>query len=129
MVRVYTSSYWSDCRIGAKLPLVMPDAGALFVPMAVRLISQVVCYFGGHQAAQKTVAVHSLGLGLPFVLAALFTDWLTARIKAIRRVGRPLQLAAGGIMVLIMGIAMITGQLSAFSFWLLDTVPALGSIG
>jgi hypothetical protein len=27
------------------------------------------------------------------------------------------------------GIAMITGQLSAFGFWLLRTFPALGAIG
>jgi cytochrome c-type biogenesis protein len=28
-----------------------------------------------------------------------------------------------------MGAAMMTGQLSALSFWLLKTIPALGRIG
>jgi cytochrome c-type biogenesis protein len=28
-----------------------------------------------------------------------------------------------------MGIAMITGYLSAFSYWLLDAFPVLGNIG
>jgi len=28
-----------------------------------------------------------------------------------------------------LGVAMMTGQLSAFSFWLLKTIPALGRIG
>jgi cytochrome c-type biogenesis protein len=74
------------------------------------------------------LGVYSLGLGVPFVLAALFTDGLIARIKAIGRVGRLLEPAAGAIMI-IMGIAMITGQLSAFSYWLLETIPVLGSIG
>jgi cytochrome c-type biogenesis protein len=74
------------------------------------------------------LAVYSLGFGVPFVLTALFTDGLIARIKAICRVGRLLEPAAGPI-VILMGIAMITGQLSAFSFWLLETIPALGSIG
>jgi cytochrome c-type biogenesis protein len=46
----------------------------------------------------------------------------------MRRFGRPLQLLAGGVMVL-MGIAMITGYLSAFSYWLLGTFPGLASIG
>jgi len=74
------------------------------------------------------LAVYSLGLGMPFLLAALFTDGLMARLKAFGRGGRLLQLAAGAILIL-MGIAMVTGQLSAFSYWLLDTFPILGNIG
>jgi cytochrome c-type biogenesis protein len=27
------------------------------------------------------------------------------------------------------GVAMLTGQLSAFSFWLLEVFPVLGTIG
>jgi cytochrome c-type biogenesis protein len=65
---------------------------------------------------------------VPFLIAAAFTDYLTARLKAIGRVGRALQSVAGGIIIL-MGVAMITGQLSTFSFWLLETFPALGKIG
>jgi cytochrome c-type biogenesis protein len=74
------------------------------------------------------LAIYSLGLGVPFLLATIFTDVLTARIKAIGRVGRLLQVIAGIILVL-MGSAMITGQLSAFAYWLLDTFPALAGIG
>jgi len=74
------------------------------------------------------LAVYSLGLGIPFLLAALFTGDLLARIKLIGRVGQFLQILAGGIMVL-MGIAMITGQLSRFSFWLLEAFPWLSTIG
>lgn len=74
------------------------------------------------------LGVYSLGLGVPFMLAALFTDGLMARLKTIGRIGRLLQLAAGAVLIL-MGIAMMTGQLSAFSYWLLDVFPALGNIG
>lgn len=74
------------------------------------------------------LGVYSLGLGVPFMLAALFTDGLMARLKTIVRIGRLLQLAAGAVLIL-MGIAMMTGQLSAFSYWLLDVFPALGNIG
>jgi cytochrome c-type biogenesis protein len=35
---------------------------------------------------------------------------------------------AGGVMVL-MGAAMISGHLSTFSFWLLETFPLLSTIG
>src|SRR5216684_2129120 len=53
------------------------------------------------------LAVYSLGLGVPFVLAAAFTDGLLARMKTIGRLGRGLRLLAGGIMIL-MGGAMLT---------------------
>lgn len=74
------------------------------------------------------LAVYALGLGLPFVLAALFTDLLTEHIQAAGRLGRSLKLAAGLIMI-VMGLAMISGHVAVFANWLLDAVPALGNIG
>lgn len=74
------------------------------------------------------LAVYSLGLGVLFVMAALFTGGLMKSLKSIGHVSRILQCVAGGTTVL-MGIAMMTGQLSAFSYWLLDAFPILGSIG
>ena len=74
------------------------------------------------------LTVYAAGLGLPFLLAAVFTESLTRRIRTIGRLGRRLYQLAGVVMI-VMGIAMITGQLTAFSYWLLETIPVLGSIG
>ncbi|MEQ9639604.1 MAG: cytochrome c biogenesis protein CcdA [Alphaproteobacteria bacterium] len=74
------------------------------------------------------LSVYSLGLGVPFLLTAAFTDTMARRLRALGRVGWVLQLAAGAIMIL-MGIAMITGDLAAFAFWLLETFPILSEIG
>ncbi|MEH2506686.1 cytochrome c-type biogenesis protein [Bradyrhizobium sp. AZCC 1578] len=74
------------------------------------------------------LAIYSLGLGVPFLLAAALTDGFLVRFKSIGRVGQVLQLFAGGVMVLI-GVAMITGYLSTFSFWLLEVFPVLSTIG
>jgi cytochrome c-type biogenesis protein len=74
------------------------------------------------------LAFYSLGLGIPFMLAAIFTRALMTSLPGMRRAGRALQLAAGCIMIL-MGIAMATGQMTWFAFWLLDKFPAFGSIG
>lgn len=74
------------------------------------------------------LGIYSLGLGVPFVLAAFFTDELVARLKTIGRFGRILQTLAGGLLVL-MGVAMITGQLTAIAYWLLDVFPFLANIG
>lgn len=74
------------------------------------------------------LSIYSAGLGLPFLLAALFTDAIAVRLKKVGRAGRLLYKGAGGVMV-IMGLAMMTGQLSRFAYWLLDTFPVLGRIG
>lgn len=74
------------------------------------------------------LAIYSAGLGVPFVLAAAFTGEMAGRLRTFGRFGRMLHQAAGVVMVL-MGVAMITGQLSALSYWLLDAFPALALIG
>jgi cytochrome c-type biogenesis protein len=74
------------------------------------------------------LAIYSLGLGVPFLFAAAFTDALLARLKAMGRVGRACQMLAGGVMI-VMGSAMITGQITTFSYWLLNTFPLLSVIG
>jgi cytochrome c-type biogenesis protein len=81
-------------------------------------------------AAETTVlkgvgllAVYSLGLGIPFVIAA-FAAFL-ARFRA--HLGL-VEKAMGGLLVLT-GIAFLTGAISEVSYWLLDTFPALGKIG
>ena len=74
------------------------------------------------------LAVYSLGLGLPFLLAALFTGALLGRLRALGRVGRNLQRGAGGLLV-VMGLLMVTGRLEQIAYWMLETFPALGAIG
>jgi cytochrome c-type biogenesis protein len=71
---------------------------------------------------------YSLGLGLPFLAAAMFTDRLMAPLRSFGRLGRALQIGAGGV-VAVMGVAMLSGELTRFSYWLLDTVPVLARIG
>ncbi len=74
------------------------------------------------------LSAYALGLGLPFLASAVFTGGLVHRLKSLRRAGRTLQIGAGVIMI-IMGVAVMTGKLSTFSYWLLDAFPALAKIG
>jgi cytochrome c-type biogenesis protein len=86
-------------------------------------------------AAAATVAngvallgAYSLGLGIPFLATAVFTGALLKWLKSMRRVGRWLQVGAGAGMV-FMGFAMITGMLTTFAYWLLNTFPVFAAIG
>lgn len=74
------------------------------------------------------LAFYSLGLGVPFMLAALFTDQFMQHTSHLKKHGKTLHIIAGGIMIL-MGVAMITGYLTDFSIWILKTFPWLGTLG
>lgn len=82
-----------------------------------------------HTASGITLlAVYSLGLGLPFLLTALFIEHFLAHLKRLRRWSRPIYIGSGAVMVLI-GILMITGHLAVLAYWLLNLFPVLGRIG
>jgi cytochrome c-type biogenesis protein len=74
------------------------------------------------------LATYSLGLGIPFLLAAIFTGQLLVHMRRLARAGRTLQRAAGALLV-VMGLLMVTGQLEILAYWLLETFPALARIG
>ncbi len=74
------------------------------------------------------LSIYSLGLGVPFIAAAIFANEFLTRMKTLRLFGRPLQIFAGTIMV-IMGTAMVTGYMTMFAYWMLRTFPSLGTIG
>jgi cytochrome c-type biogenesis protein len=74
------------------------------------------------------LSIYSLGLGLPFLAAAIFTNHFVGRARTLGRFGRSVQIGAGAV-VMVMGLAMMTGELTTFSAWLLETFPRLARIG
>jgi cytochrome c-type biogenesis protein len=74
------------------------------------------------------LAVYSLGLGVPFLIAALAVEPFAAFLARFRAHLGLVEKAMGGLLVLT-GIAFLTGTIGQVSFWLLDTFPALGKIG
>lgn len=100
-------------------PCIGPVLGAILTASALQ---------SSLSASMGLLAAYALGLGVPFVLAAVFMRELVGRLKWLRHAGRPLQIVAGAVMVL-MGVAIMTGKLSEFSYWLLDRFPVLGQIG
>jgi cytochrome c-type biogenesis protein len=74
------------------------------------------------------LAVYSLGLGIPFVLAAVAIEPFAKFLSRFRAHLAKMEMVMGGLLVLT-GIAFLTGTTTTFSFWLLETFPALGRIG
>lgn len=86
-------------------------------------------------AAEATVtrgaallALYAAGLGLPFILAAFamgpFSHFLARFRKHLGRVEKVI-----GVLLVLVGIAFLTGWLTQASFFLLETFPALGRLG
>lgn len=74
------------------------------------------------------LAAYAIGLGLPFFLTGVFIAraiGLMNRIKPWLGVIEKLM----GILLVVVGVALVTGALSRFSFWLLDTFPILEQLG
>jgi cytochrome c-type biogenesis protein len=74
------------------------------------------------------LAAYSLGLGIPFLLAGFFAGPFMGFMRRFRAHLGTVEKVMGGALVLT-GVLFITGNLSAFSYWLLATFPVLGTIG
>ena len=74
------------------------------------------------------LGIYALGLGLPFLLAAMFLtramgvmNWLKPHMRLIERMM--------GLLLVLVGLALVTGAFSTFSYWLLEDFPALATLG
>jgi cytochrome c-type biogenesis protein len=74
------------------------------------------------------LAVYSLGLGIPFVIAAFAIEPFAAFLARFRAHLAAVERVMGGLLVLT-GIAFLTGFISQASYWLLEAFPVLGQIG
>ena len=74
------------------------------------------------------LAVYAAGLGIPFLLAALFLQRATGVMNRLKRHMGMIEKAMGALLILV-GLALLTGAFSAFSYWLLETFPALARLG
>lgn len=74
------------------------------------------------------LAAYSAGLGIPFLIAALFSGAFMRFLGRFRvHLGR-VEKAMGALLVLA-GIFFVTGGVQAASYWLLETFPGLGTLG
>ena len=72
--------------------------------------------------------VYSLGLGIPFVIAAFAIKPFLGFMQRFRGQMRRVEMAAGALLA-VTGVLIFTNDLQTFSYWLLEMFPALGLIG
>lgn len=74
------------------------------------------------------LTVYSLGLGIPFVAAAAFAPYFLGWLKRFRRFLPVVEKTMGAFLV-ITGIAFLSGHMTTFSYWMLESFPGLATLG
>jgi cytochrome c-type biogenesis protein len=78
-------------------------------------------------AGVRLLLVYSLGLGIPFVLAAAALGPFLGLLQRMRRHLRHIEMVMGALLVAT-GVLMLTGSLNWLGQWLIENVPALARI-
>jgi cytochrome c-type biogenesis protein len=74
------------------------------------------------------LAAYSFGIGIPFLLAAVFASRFLAWAARFRKHMHKVEIAMGALLILT-GLLFVTGQMSTISYWLLETFPVFATIG
>jgi cytochrome c-type biogenesis protein len=74
------------------------------------------------------LAIYSLGLGVPFIAAAFAIEPFAAFLSRFRNHLHRVEQVMGALLVLT-GVAFLTGSINQVSVWLLEAFPVLGKIG
>ena len=103
--------------------------------MLLVLISMMMATILTVAAAKETawegaalLAVYALGIGIPFLAAALFVRPFLGVMKRLRPYMRAIETAIG-VLLVVTGLLMLTGTFQEIGLWLYRTVPAFSAIG
>ena len=74
------------------------------------------------------LGTYALGLGLPFLIVALFLNRLSGTVNWFKNRMSVIE-SLMGLLLWTIGLMVLTGGFEDFSFWILDNFPALGDFG
>ncbi|MZR31241.1 cytochrome c biogenesis CcdA family protein [Sneathiella litorea] len=74
------------------------------------------------------LGVYSLGLGIPFILAAFTINRFLSFMRGFRRYFKLVEVATGLILIAT-GLLIFTGQFQILAYWFLETFPGLATLG
>ena len=102
-----------------------------WTPCIGPILAAILAVAASEQTVTKgagLLAVYSLGLGIPFIAAAFAIEPFAAFLTRFKSHMHRVEQAMGALLVLT-GIAFLTGSINTMSVWLLEAFPALGKIG
>ena len=97
-------------------PCIGPQLGAIL---------SLAAQEGSMERGTLLLGVYALGLGLPFLLAAVFIERSMTLMQKLKRHMKLIERLMGGLLILV-GAALVTGAFTDFSYWMLETYEFLG---
>ncbi len=102
-----------------------------WTPCIGPVLGPILTLAGGRETAGEgafLLAAYSLGLGIPFLVAAMFSGAFMRFLGRFRvHLGRVEKVI--GALLVIAGVFFLTGGVQTLAFWLLETFPVLGRLG
>ncbi|WP_421858785.1 cytochrome c biogenesis CcdA family protein [Oricola sp.] len=133
------SLLYREARLGAAMR--PSGAGGAYVmglafafgwtPCVGPVLAAILFIAGAEETAMRgaaLLAAYSLGIGLPFILAAVFMGRFVGLANRFKR-HLPWVERAMGLLLIATGILFMTGQMSRIAQWLLETFPVFATIG
>lgn len=102
-----------------------------WTPCIGPVLGPILTLAGGRETVGEGAALlgaYSLGLGIPFLIAAFFSGAFMRFLGRFRMHMGTVEKVMGALLVLA-GLLFLTGGIQRASFWLLETFPALGMLG
>ncbi len=102
-----------------------------WTPCIGPVLAAILSIAGSSESVSKgmsLLALYSLGLGIPFLLAAFSLDAFLGFFRKFRR-HMPMVERIMGLLLVITGVMFLTGSMQTLSYWLIEWFPGLASIG
>lgn len=102
-----------------------------WTPCIGPVLAAILAVAGGQGTVSEgaiLLTAYSLGIGLPFLLAACFAGQFMAFMARFKKYLGRVEKVMGGLLV-VTGILFLNGYMASASFWLLETFPILATIG
>ena len=127
-IRIFTDRYSQNLAF----PLVVGAAfGFGWTPCIGPILGSILALAAIEESINKSILLlsfYSLGLAIPFIISGILIDKFLFFSKSFRKYISTIT-KVGGTILLLTGVAILTGQLQVLGFFILEYFPSLGNIG
>ena len=127
-IRIFTNQY----SYNLAFPLLVGAAfGFGWTPCIGPILGSILTLAAIEENFSKSILLlsfYSLGLAIPFIISGILIDKFLFFSKNFRKYTSAIT-KVGGVILLLTGIAVLTGQLQVLGFVILEYFPSLGNIG
>ena len=127
-IRIFTDRY----NHSLTFPLLVGAAfGFGWTPCIGPILGAILTLAAIEENINKSILLlsfYSLGLAIPFIISGILIDKFLSFSKNFRKYVSTVT-KVGGVILLLTGIAILTGQLQVVGFFILEYFPSLGNIG